>query len=209
MLAFLAQPSTTGNALLGEGGSGKRACPSTPHSNWPETANDDFADGVYFVPLAAVTQPDLLILSALASALALQLHERSPARTQVLDFLRQKRMLLVFDNFEHVIEGVALLQDVLEQAAGVRLLVTSPCRSMCWASSVRCRWPHARGRGRSAASDAGCVSGLQRAPALCAGSGWCNRALRPRPQSSAPSLPSADWCKGCRWRWKSRRHGCD
>ena len=125
VLAFLAEPTTRIVSLLGAGGSGKTRLAVHTAQQLAATADAHrYRDGVYFVPLAAVTQPDLILL-ALASALALQLHERSPARNQVLDFLRQKQMLLIFDNFEHVIDGVELLEAILAQTVGVQLLVTS------------------------------------------------------------------------------------
>ena len=84
-----------------------------------------FKDGAYFVPLAALVSPDQL-LPQLADAVGLQLtsDQRTPQQ-QLLNFLSGKELLLVLDNFEHLLEGAALLADVLEAAPRVVLLVTS------------------------------------------------------------------------------------
>ncbi|MEZ4836009.1 MAG: hypothetical protein R2873_29100 [Caldilineaceae bacterium] len=161
------------------------------------------------MPLAAVTQPDL-ILSALASALALQLHERSPARTQVLDFLRQKRMLLVFDNFEHVIEGVALLQDVLEQAAGVRLLVTSrvPLNVL---GEQRFRVGGLTHAGEDDPQPATLAAFLAYSGhrLFVQAARLVQPGFTPSPTEQRAIIAICRLVQGCRWRWKSRRHGCD
>ncbi|QLQ05253.1 MAG: hypothetical protein HZY76_03495 [Anaerolineae bacterium] len=57
-----------------------------------------FADGILFTPLASVEAAEYLP-AALASALAMRLHESATLSEQVIDFLRPKRMLLVLDNF--------------------------------------------------------------------------------------------------------------
>jgi len=58
---------------------------------------------------------------------ALGLSSSSPLapREQLLNHLRPKSLLLVLDNLEHLLEGIGLLAEVLEQAPGVKLLVTS------------------------------------------------------------------------------------
>jgi predicted ATPase len=83
-----------------------------------------FPDGIFFVSLVALTSGDLL-LSTLANAINLSFYSGSPARVQLLSYLRPRRMLLIIDNFEHLMPEVGLLADILEQAPGVKLLVTS------------------------------------------------------------------------------------
>ena len=85
---------------------------------------DAFADGIFFVPLVALHSSDLLI-RAIANALKVEVEGASDPKTQLLAQLRHKEMLLVLDNFEHLLEGVDLLADSLRQATGVTLLVTS------------------------------------------------------------------------------------
>ncbi|HEX8684249.1 MAG TPA: tetratricopeptide repeat protein [Ardenticatenaceae bacterium] len=83
-----------------------------------------FADGVYFVPLAPVSSGDLLA-TAIANTVGLTFSGSADSQTQLLNFLREKQMLLVLDNFEHILEGADLVAALLEQAERVKLLVTS------------------------------------------------------------------------------------
>lgn len=84
-------------------------------------------DGVVYVGLAAVDAPDApdAIVAALAGALGFAFHGATQASTQLISFLRPKRLLMVLDNLEHLLEGVDLLSDLLQQALDVKLLVTS------------------------------------------------------------------------------------
>jgi predicted ATPase/class 3 adenylate cyclase/uncharacterized protein HemY len=83
-----------------------------------------YRHGVYFVPLAAVSHPDSVI-PALASSLNFVFHGPHDPATQLLRHLRDKQMLIVLDNFEHLLEAAPLLLDILDRAPQVRLLVTS------------------------------------------------------------------------------------
>jgi predicted ATPase/DNA-binding SARP family transcriptional activator len=85
---------------------------------------EDFADGVCFVPLAGVVSP-VGIASAVVHGLSLMLPPASDAKAGILAYLRTKRMLLVLDNFDELHEGAPLLLEILHQAPGVKLLVTS------------------------------------------------------------------------------------
>ena len=82
-----------------------------------------FPDGVYFVPLAPVESPHLLA-SVIAEALSVSLSGSENASTQLVRALRDKRLLLVLDNFEHLLEGTGLLTDLLD-APNIKLVVTS------------------------------------------------------------------------------------
>lgn len=84
----------------------------------------EFEHGVYFVSLAAVSSPNLLHL-VLGEALNFVFYGPRKQRQQLLDYLREKQVLLVLDNFEHLLEATALLVDILDQAPAVKLLVTS------------------------------------------------------------------------------------
>ncbi|HEX7022485.1 MAG TPA: AAA family ATPase, partial [Trueperaceae bacterium] len=88
-----------------------------------------FIHGVVFVPLAPVASGEG-ILPALAGALGLAADETQQARSprqSLLDFLRDKRLLLVLDNFEHLLdtEDEGVLTEILRVAAGVKVVVTS------------------------------------------------------------------------------------
>jgi predicted ATPase/DNA-binding SARP family transcriptional activator len=83
-----------------------------------------YADGVVFVALAGLSSADFLP-SALADALKIKLHAQRDPQAQLLEELREKEMLLVLDNFEQLLEGTALLAELLRAAPGLTLLVTS------------------------------------------------------------------------------------
>jgi predicted ATPase/DNA-binding XRE family transcriptional regulator len=83
-----------------------------------------FADGVRFVALAGVGSPYLLS-SAIAAVLGVSLHRAKEPSVQLASYLRDKRLLLVLDNFEHLLDGSGLLTDILTDAPGVTILVTS------------------------------------------------------------------------------------
>ncbi len=84
----------------------------------------DFEDGVFFVPLAPVIDPDLVIL---VIAQVLGLHDRNdlPAMRSVVAFLRHRRVLLVLDNVEQVMDAAPQFAEILSACAGVQTLVTS------------------------------------------------------------------------------------
>ncbi len=87
-----------------------------------------FAHGIYFVSLAPLQAVDGIV-PAVAEALGLAFHTGGDPRQQLLDYLRQKQMLLILDNFEHLLEGgVGWVVDVLATAPEVRVLVTSRFR---------------------------------------------------------------------------------
>lgn len=84
---------------------------------------DDFSDGVFFVGLAPIGDSDLVV-SAIAQALG---HRKEPGRPLVdslKEHLRDKQMLLVLDNFEHVAKARLLVSELLS-APQLKVLVTS------------------------------------------------------------------------------------
>ena len=83
-----------------------------------------FAHGIALVPLAPVNGADLLA-SAIADALDVHTQSSPDPEEQLLNYLRDREMLLVLDNFEHLIAGSPLLSRMLRQAPGLVLLVTS------------------------------------------------------------------------------------
>jgi len=83
-----------------------------------------FGDGVHFVPLAAVTEPDH-VPSAILTGLGLADIERKLPRNRLFEHLRRKNLLLVLDNFEQLSAAAPLVADLLAECAGLRILVTS------------------------------------------------------------------------------------
>ena len=82
------------------------------------------ADGACFVSLVGVSAPEFIV-PAIAEALGFILAGQSDSKVQLLNFLHEKQILIVLDNFEHLLDGTEILGEILQQAQGVRLLVTS------------------------------------------------------------------------------------
>jgi predicted ATPase/DNA-binding XRE family transcriptional regulator len=83
-----------------------------------------FADGVYIVSLASVNSPDL-IGPAIASALKISLQGQEDPTVQIVQYLREKHMLLVMDNFEQLLTAASLLIELLANSLKLKILVTS------------------------------------------------------------------------------------
>jgi predicted ATPase len=98
--------------LTGPGGTGKTRLALQAAG----AASDAYPDGVFWVPLAPLREPELVLETA-ASQLA--------AEDGLVDSIADKRLLLLFDNFEHVIEAAGGVADLLSACPNLRVLVTS------------------------------------------------------------------------------------
>ena len=109
--------------LTGVGGAGKTRLSLQAAAEVLE----QFEDGVWLVELAPVTDPDL-VPSAIATALGVR-HERGSSEDlieRIIDHTRDKQLLLVIDNCEHVLIGVAdLIQRILRASPKVTVLASS------------------------------------------------------------------------------------
>jgi predicted ATPase/DNA-binding SARP family transcriptional activator len=83
-----------------------------------------FPHGAWFVSLAEVADPEL-VRSAVATALGVPELPEQPAAQALTDHLRSKRLLLVLDNFEHVLSAALVIAELLDAASGLRVLATS------------------------------------------------------------------------------------
>jgi len=91
-----------------------------------------YLHGIYLTPLAATLSAEFLV-SALADALNFSFHGPEDPKIQLLNYLREKEMLLVLDNFEHLLAssaggkpgGAGFLVEILTNAPEVKLLATS------------------------------------------------------------------------------------
>jgi predicted ATPase/DNA-binding CsgD family transcriptional regulator len=112
--------------IVGSGGIGKTrlALEVAGHLAMAEKMQA-FSDGIYFIDLAPVNNADSLI-TAIADALNYHFHPdgRSP-KQQLLDFLRNKHLLLILDNFEHMLNSATLVLRILQAAPDISILVTS------------------------------------------------------------------------------------
>lgn len=85
---------------------------------------DEFEHGVYFIPLAALAESDL-VLPAIAQALDVRESAGSPLLARLREHLRDRQMLLVLDNFEQVVDAAPLVSEILSSAPHLKILVTS------------------------------------------------------------------------------------
>jgi predicted ATPase/DNA-binding SARP family transcriptional activator len=151
--ALIADPGTRLVTITGPGGVGKTRLalalaerqvvppPQIPPSGGEEsggTAQEpSFRDGVYFVPLAGLSAGES-VFPATAKALGFSFHGQREPQAQLLDYLREKRLLLLLDNVEHLLAGPQALQtaappegidgliaEMLRAAPSVQILATS------------------------------------------------------------------------------------
>jgi predicted ATPase/DNA-binding SARP family transcriptional activator len=88
----------------------------------------DFEHGVYFVSLNRVDEQlsqEAFLLGAIASGLNLPLPDKPNLQDLLLNYLRQKEILLLLDNFEDILAAAPLLQTILERSPQVKCLATS------------------------------------------------------------------------------------
>ncbi len=106
--------------LLGTGGIGKTRL------SWQVAAEirEHFADGVCCVPLAPVTEPDLVI-PTIAQELGIQEIGGLSLFEPVKVALREKHFLLILDNFEQVVAAAPLVEEILAACPHVKIVVTS------------------------------------------------------------------------------------
>ncbi|HMA36183.1 MAG TPA: tetratricopeptide repeat protein, partial [Chloroflexia bacterium] len=106
--------------LTGPGGTGKTRLALQAAA----TLLDDFADGVYFVALAPVQHP-ALVIPAIAGTLGVPEVGYRPLFLCLQTYLASRQMLLVLDNFEQVLAAAGWVSRLLAAAPGLCVLVTS------------------------------------------------------------------------------------
>ena len=84
----------------------------------------EFVDGIFFVPLVAVGASDN-VLWAIAEYLDFQFRKSGEPLDQLLEFLEDKRVLLILDNFEHLLGSAGILTTILKRAPHIKMVVTS------------------------------------------------------------------------------------
>ena len=106
--------------ILAPGGAGKtRLAIQVAAELTPE-----FPDGVFFIDLAPIQSPDDIIQTA-AESIGIALSTEEDLQNQLLAYLAGKNQLLVFDNFEHVAAGSAIVTEILKSSRGIKVIVTS------------------------------------------------------------------------------------
>jgi predicted ATPase/DNA-binding CsgD family transcriptional regulator len=106
--------------LTGPGGVGKTRLALQVAADLTE----EFADGVYFVPLAAIRDPNDF-LPALARVLGLSDMGSRPLGDRLVNYLRQRQVLLLLDNLEQLIDAAPLIAALLTASPRLKILATS------------------------------------------------------------------------------------
>jgi predicted ATPase len=117
---MIAQPEVRLVTLLGSGGIGKTRLALQLASEQLHEAN--FRDGIYFVPLDALSEPEQIPL-ALAQSLGIKVKDDPLAAVKT--GIAHKRLLLVLDNFEHLVDGALMVSELLEGCPNLSIVVTS------------------------------------------------------------------------------------
>jgi predicted ATPase/class 3 adenylate cyclase len=106
--------------LTGPGGTGKTRLALQAAADLLE----EFEDGVFFVALAAITDPEL-VPSTIAEPLGVMESAGQSLMESLKSYLRQKHLLLVLDNFEQVLEGASVVGELVAACPRLKVLATS------------------------------------------------------------------------------------
>jgi DNA-binding SARP family transcriptional activator/predicted ATPase len=135
LAGLLAEPEHRLITVVGPGGSGKTRLALEAGA----MLLDSCSDGVFLALLAPLDSAENLV-PALAQVLGVRFHQEVEPREQLLDYLRNKTMLIILDSFEHLLTrrvpggcsakpdracGTELVSEILKAAPGVKALVTS------------------------------------------------------------------------------------
>lgn len=118
--SHLRNPQVRLVTLIGHGGAGKtRLAVQAARQNL-----SFFPDGVWFVPLEGVVSADL-VLPEIYKQLKISYPKSSHAVSHLVDFLNGHRVLVVLDNFEHVLEASGIISEVIHETLNSKFIVTS------------------------------------------------------------------------------------
>jgi predicted ATPase len=120
---LLIDPDVRLLTILGAGGMGKTRLALEAAA----AQLNNFEHGVYFVPLAPLDSVEAIV-PTVAQVIGFSFYEGAEPRQQLLDYLQRKAKVILMDNFEHLLDGVGLVSDILKAAPRVKILSTSRAR---------------------------------------------------------------------------------
>jgi class 3 adenylate cyclase len=116
----LSHPEVRLLTLTGAGGTGKTRLALQAAAELTQ----EFDDGVFFVSLAAIRDPHLVV-GAVAGTLGVREAGGQPLLQSLENYLGEKRMLLLVDNFEQVLEAAPMVAELLSAAPNLKVVATS------------------------------------------------------------------------------------
>jgi predicted ATPase len=120
LVRLLSDPGVRLVTVLGAGGMGKTRLALEA----AQAQLGRYADGVYLVALAPLRSAESMV-PTIARAIGFAFYSGGEPKEQLLNYLRQRNLLLVLDNFEHLVEGVGIVVEILRAAPRVKVLATS------------------------------------------------------------------------------------
>lgn len=123
-LIGLAESPTRLVTITGPGGTGKTRLSLQVADGLRHQQPTCFPDGTYFVELSSLTEPSQVV-TAVAEALAVHEQNGRSLLECLKEALQTKRLLLILDNFEHLLAAAVEVADLLTAGPGLRLLITS------------------------------------------------------------------------------------
>jgi len=107
-------------SIIGAGGMGKsRLSLEVGH-----IISRNYIGGALFIDLTSIRNPDD-IAQLVVSSMGLTISGSKKTEDVLFDYCREKELLLIFDNAEHVLSGMSLLADILKHASRVKIIVTT------------------------------------------------------------------------------------
>ncbi len=83
----------------------------------------NYPDGVFFIALADIKSN--MLANTIARALEISITNDSQTKDKLLNYLKDKKLLLILDNFEHILEAKSLVAEILESSTKLKIVITS------------------------------------------------------------------------------------